>query len=135
MPAIAAARSITGGAPAQLFGTYPGSSADGELMSMSVIQAGSTLSIGNADVNMRVDCYHPGRLDYEGWGFYLGQDIVAANINFHTGNHYCDSRGMFYFYNAKAIRGTVSSVTAVFVPGPDPATAAQFCSSPTQNFT
>ena len=80
-------------------------------------------------------CTSPSRTASEGWGFFLSQDIVKGSNPFHSGNDYYDLRGTMKFVTDNKIKGTITSVTAVFVPGNDPPTKSQFCKSPKQTFT
>ena len=124
----------TAGVQAQKVGTYSGTSLDGAFISLEVEQPGGIFTFTNGDVNFMAQCTHPSRIASEGWGFYLGQAIVAGTNDFHSGNHYYDIRGSLHFPNNHTIKGTITSVTAVFVPGADPPKAAQFCKSAKQSF-
>ena len=130
----AVALCFTTGAMAQKAGTYSGTSQDGAFISFAVTKNGSVFTFTNANVNFMAACTNPSRVANEGWGFYLGQDIVAGDNDFHSANDYYDVRGTLHFYNNKTIKGTITSVTAVFVPGSDPPTQAQFCKSARQPF-
>jgi len=122
-------------AQAQKVGTYSGTAADGTFISFSVTESGGIFSFANGDVNFQAQCTHPSRVASEGWGFFLGQQIVPGTNDFHSGNDYYDTRGSMHFVNNKVIKGTITSVTAVFVPGADPPKNAQFCKSAKQTFT
>jgi hypothetical protein len=67
--------------------------------------------------------------------FFFGQPIVGGENDFHSGDDYYDIRGSLHFPGPKTIKGVITSVTAVFVPGADPPTHAQFCKSAQQPFT
>jgi hypothetical protein len=133
--AIATLIGTATGAVAQKVGTYSGTSADGSFMSFSVTKNGGVFSFTNGDVNFQAACKNPVRTAFEGWGFYLGQDIVHGVNDFHSADDYYDVRGTMTFVSDNKIKGTVTSVTAVFVPGNDPPDKAQFCKSPKQAFT
>jgi hypothetical protein len=120
---------------AQKVGTYSGNSADGGYISFSVTESGGIFSFGNGDVNFMAACTNPVRTASEGWGFYVGQQIVGGVNSFHSGNDYYDIRGTMQFVTNSKIKGTITSVTAVFVPGSTPPNKAQFCKSPKQAFT
>ena len=120
---------------AQKVGTYSGTSADGGFISLKVEQPGGVFTFTAGDVNFMPHCTHPSRIASEGWGFSLDIPIVSGTNDFHSGNDYYDTRGSLHFVNNKVIKGTITSVTAVFVPGADPPNAAQFCKSAKQAFT
>jgi hypothetical protein len=126
---------FAGTASAQKVGTYSGTADDGTFISFTVDKDGATFRFTNGDVNFQAECANPSRVANEGWGFFLGQDIVAGVNDFHSGNDYYDTRGSMHFVNDKTIKGTVTSYTAVFVPGDDPPKKAQFCKSAKQGFT
>src|SRR5690242_7216520 len=130
--AIASLIGTTSSALAQKVGTYSGTSADGGFVSFSVVENSGVFSFTNGDVNFMAACTSPARTASEGWGFFLGQDIVKGNNPFHSGNDYYDIRGTMQFVTNNKIKGTITSVTAVFVPGNDPPTKSQFCKSPKQ---
>lgn len=123
------------GALAQKVGTYSGTADDGSFVSFTVSKTGSTFSFTNGDVNFQAQCTKPDGVANEGWGFFLGQDIVNGDNPFHSGNDYYDIRGSMHFSNDNTIKGTLTSVTAVFVPGDDPPKKAHFCKSAKQGFT
>jgi hypothetical protein len=133
--AAAAVICMAGTAQAQKVGTYSGTAEDGTFISFSVDKPGASFRFVNGDVNFQAACTHPARIASEGWGFFLGQDIVAGSNPFHSGNDYYDTRGSMHFVNNNTIKGTITSYTAVFVPGNDPPKKAQFCVSAKQNFT
>ncbi|HWA92244.1 MAG TPA: hypothetical protein VG889_19555 [Rhizomicrobium sp.] len=126
-----------GSAQAQKVGTYSGTADDGTFISFSVDKNGTAgaFRFVNGDVNFQAQCTHPVRTANEGWGFFLGQDIVDGSNDFHSGNDYYDTRGSMHFTGPKTIKGTITSVTAVFTPNGDPPTKAQFCKSAKQAFT
>src|SRR5215467_3659180 len=107
------------GASAQKVGTYSGTADDGSFVSFTVAKDGSSFSFTNGDVNFQAQCTNPDGVANEGWGFFLGQDIVNGDNPFHSGNDYYDIRGSMHFTNNNTIKGTLTSVTAVFVPGDD----------------
>lgn len=125
-----------GAAQAQKVGTYSGTADDGTFISFSVDKNGTAgaFRFVNGDVNFQAQCTHPARVASEGWGFFVGQDIVDGNNPFHSGNDYYDTRGSMHFTGPNTIKGTITSYTAVFVPGNDPPAKAQFCKSAKQNF-
>lgn len=123
------------GANAQVAGTYSGTSADGALIVMTVTGTTGNFEFTTVNVNMLPECTNPARQVSEGWGFFLGQTIVAGTNNFHSGNDYYDVTGSLHFPSNKTIKGTLTSVTAVFTPGHTPPNGAQFCKSPNQTFT
>jgi len=131
----AAALCFATGAQAQKVGTYSGTADDGTFISFSVTESGGVFSFYNGDVNFQAQCKNPSRVASEGWGFYLGQQIHDGLNDFHSGNDYYDTRGSMKFTGPNTIKGTITSVTAVFVPGDDPPVKAQFCKSAKQAFT
>lgn len=128
---------LAGTAQAQKVGTYSGTADDGTFISFSVDKNGTAgaFRFVNGDVNMQAQCTHPSRVANEGWGFFVGQDVVAGANPFHSGNDYYDTVGSMHFVNNNTLSGTVTSVTAVFVPGATPPVKAQFCKSAKQGFT
>ena len=102
---------------------------------MTVTGSSPNFTLSNMNVNFQADCTHPARTANEGWGFFLGQAIVSGDNNFHSGNDYYDIRGALHFVSNNKIKGTITSVTAVFVPGHNPPNKSQFCKSATQGFT
>jgi len=132
--ASVAALSFATGAQAQKVGTYSGTADDGTFISFSVTKPGANFQFTNGDVNFQAQCTNPNRVANEGWGFFLGQDIVAGSNPFHSGNDYYDVTGSMHFVNNNTIKGTITSVTAVFTPS-DPPKNAQFCKSAKQSFT
>lgn len=125
----------TGAAQAQKAGTYAGTSADGGNISVTVTGTTGNFTLSNMNVNFQAHCTHPARTANEGWGFFLGQAIVSGDNNFHSGNDYYDITGVLHFPSDKKIMGSITSVTAVFVPGATPPAQAQFCKSAKQGFT
>lgn len=134
--AAAALACFAGTADAQKVGTYSGTAADGTFISFSVDKngTGGSFRFTNGDVNFEAKCTHPARTASEGWGFFMGQDIVAGANPFHSGNDYYDTRGTMKFAGAHTLKGSITSVTAVFTPNGDPPTKAQFCKSAKQSF-
>jgi len=124
-----------GALDAQTVGTYHGTSADGANITMQVTETSGVFYFGSANVEMLADCTHPVRTADEAWGFSLGQAIVAGTNNVHSGNDYYNTDLALHFANNKVIKGTITSETAVFVPGPTPPKAAQFCKAAKQAFT
>jgi hypothetical protein len=131
----AALACAAGSAQAQKVGTYSGTADDGTFITFQVTNNGSAFFFGNGDVNMQLDCTHPVRTANEGWGFFLGQQIASGSNDFDSHNDYYDTRGTLHFTGPNTIKGTITSVTSVFVPGADPPIKAQFCKSPKQAFT
>jgi len=132
--AAVSATCLAGAAQAQSAGTFAGTSADGGNISVVVTGTAPNFTITSMNVNFMANCTHPARTANEGWGFFLGIPVVAAGTNFHSGNDYYDITGIAKFPNNHSIKGTITSVTAVFVPGATPPDAAQFCKSPKQAF-
>jgi hypothetical protein len=133
--ALIFAAGIATGAQAQKVGTYTGTSDDGGFISLTLTESGGVFTAAGMNVNFMANCTHPTRTTNEGWGFFLGQTLTTNDNDFHSGNHYYDISGTFHFPGSKTIKGTITSVTSVFVPGNDPPTAAQFCKSAKQPFT
>ena len=117
---------LAGGAQAQTAGTYAGETADGGNISLVVTGTTGNFTITSMNVGFTADCKHPVGSTTEGWGFFLGIPVVPAGTNFHSGNHYYDITGIAKFPNNHSIKGTITSVTAVFVPGTTPPNAAHF---------
>jgi hypothetical protein len=134
---IAAALSaafLAGGAQAQTAGTYSGMTADGGNISLVITGTAPNFTITSMNVGFTANCKHPVGSTTEGWGFFLGIPVVPAETDFHSGNHYYDITGFAKFPNNHSIKGGITSVTAVFVPGSVPPNAAHFCASPNQAF-
>jgi hypothetical protein len=125
---------LAAGAQAQTAGTYAGETADGGNISLVVTGTTGNFTITSMNVGFTADCKHPVGSTTEGWGFFLGIPVVPAGTDFHSGNHYYDITGTAKFPNNHSIKGTITSVTAVFVPGATPPDAAHFCSAPKQAF-
>lgn len=132
---IVSALCMAGSAQAQTAGTYAGETADGGNISLVVTGTTGNFTITSMNVGFTADCKHPVGTTTEGWGFFLGIPVVPAGTDFHSGNHYYDITGTAKFPNNHSIKGTITSVTAVFVPGATPPDAAHFCASPKQAFT
>lgn len=129
-----ASLAVTSAVAAPKVGFYTGTSEDGAFISFEVIADGAKFEFSNVDVNMQPKCTHPNRTASEGWGFFLGQDIVDGDNPFHSGNDYYDTTGTLHFTGPNTIKGTITSVTAVFTPT-DPPKKAQFCKAAKQAFT
>ncbi len=132
--AAVSATCLAGVAQAQSAGTFVGTSSDGGTISMVIAGTSPNFTITLMNVNFLAACTHPARTASEGWGFSLNTPVVAAGTDFHSGNDYYDITGVAKFPNSHTIKGTITSVTAVFVPGATPPDAAQFCKSPRQAF-
>ena len=133
--AFAAVSLIGGGALAQSAGSFAGTSADGGIISLTVAKSGSTFTVTDTSVNMLVSCKHTGLEGSEGWGFYLNDDISSGQTDFTSNNDYYYITGGMHFVGHNTIKGTITSYTAIFVPGATPPAQAQFCVSPKQAFT
>jgi hypothetical protein len=134
--ALAIALAVSPGttAEAQMAGTYSGTSSDGASITMSVTGTGP-FKLGNASVNFQAKCKVDSSIANEGWGFFLGNTIVASGTDFQSSNDYYFISGTLHFPNNNTIKGTINSRTAVFVPGTTPPTAAKFCRTGDQSFT
>ena len=137
LSALVLTAGIVTGAHAQKVGTYSGTADDGTFISFQVDKGGTggSFRFTNGDVNMQLHCTKPARTANEGWGFFLGTDIVGGSNDFQSGNDYYDTRGSLHFAGSNTIKGTITSVTAVFVQGDNPPKKSQFCTSPKQSFT
>lgn len=132
--AAVSATCLAGAAQAQSAGTFAGTSADGGTISMVIAGTSPNFTITAMNVNFLAACKHPAGTANEGWGFSLNIPVVAAGTNFHSGNDYYDITGLAKFPNNHSIKGTITSLTATFVPGSTPPDAAHFCASPKQAF-
>jgi len=130
-----ASLALMSSACAQKVGSYSGTSVDGGFITFSVAKDGANFIFTTGDVNFMAQCNNPSRIASEGWGFLLNQEIVDGANPFHSGNDYYDIRGSMHFTGPNTIKGIITSVTAVFVPGSDPPKKAQFCKAPQQAFT
>jgi hypothetical protein len=126
---------ISGGASAQAAGSFAGTSADGNTISLTVTQSGSTYTVAGMSVGMSAFCKKLGDTKDEGWGFFSGADISTGSTDFTSANDYYYIAGSMHFVGHSTIKGTITSYTATFVPGATPPNGAQFCTSPKQAFT
>jgi hypothetical protein len=120
-------------AAAQQAGTYTGTTDDGNFVSFTVVDNGGTFEMTSADVNFTDTCRNPAGTANEGWGFFVGQNISGGKVSFVSQNDYYYISAKLTFVTDNKIKGTVSTRTAVFVPGTDPPMDAHFCSAPKQN--
>jgi hypothetical protein len=135
LPAIVAA-GFCDIAHAQKVGTYSGKQSDGGFISFTVTESAGVFSLGSMNVNFSATCKNPGAgTTNEGWGFYLNQPISGGAADFHSFDHYYDISGSLTFVTDHVVKGTVTSVTAVFVPGPTPPTQAHFCKTAKLTFS
>jgi hypothetical protein len=119
---------------AQKVGSYTGSSADGNTISLNITGSPGAYTITGMSVGFTAQC--KSGVATEGWGFSLNIPVVSgASTPFVSNNdeYYID--GALHFTSNTKIEGTIASRTSVFVPGPIPPTAAHFCLSAKQNFT
>ena len=126
---------VASAAQAQKAGTYVGTSQDGGNISITVTGSSGNFTLSTMNVNFQALCKNPDRTANEGWGFFLGQGVISGDNPFHSGNDYYDITGKLHFPNNNHIAGSITSVTAVFVPGSNPPVKAQFCKSAKQPFT
>ncbi len=77
LASFAMALSMTTGALAQQAGTYSGTSADNNTISMTVTESGGVFTVTSASVGFVADCNVPGNTVTEGWGFFLGQQLTT----------------------------------------------------------
>jgi hypothetical protein len=124
-----------GAAQAQSAGSFSGTSADGNTVSLTVTQSGSTFTVTGMNVGFMADCKRTGNVATEGWGFFLGDDISSGATNYTSHNDYYYITGSMHFSGGNTIKGVITSYTATFVPGAAPPAQAQFCTSPHQAFT
>jgi hypothetical protein len=132
---FAAACLIGGGASAQTAGSFAGQTEDGNLISVTVTQSGSTFTVTGMSVGMTGACKKTGLTVNEGWGFFSGADISSGQTDFSNGNDYYYFVGSMHFSGHTVIKGTITGYTATFVPGATPPAQAQFCTSHVQGFT
>jgi len=132
LTALLATACFAGTAEAQKAGTYSGTSADGAFISLTVTGTGP-FTITSMNVNFIAPC-NVGSPANEGWGFFLGQMVVPAGMQFSTGNDYYLTTGSLSFPSNNKVKGTVISRTAVFDPAFSPPHGARFCTSPKQKF-
>lgn len=126
---------IAGGAYAQAAGSFAGTSADGQTISLTVTQSGSTFTVTGMSVGMSAFCKKLGDTMDEGWGFFSGADISSGAADFTSHNDYYYITGSMHFVGHTTIKGTITSYTATFAPGDTPPKQAQFCTSAKQAFT
>ena len=122
-------------AMAQLAGTYLGTSADGNTISMVVTESGGVFTATTVNVGFVASCNVPGSTVSEGWGFSLNQPFVSGALNFTSHNDYYYIFGKAHFSGNTVIKGVITSLTATFAPGSTPPIKSQFCKSPNQAFT
>lgn len=116
-------------------GTYSGTSADGNFISLTVTGP-FPYKMTNMNVGFQAACPNTGgKIASESWGAFLGTPITSSGADFATHNDYYDIEGNLTFQDTKTIVGHITSRTAVFVPGATPPAAAMFCKSPSQQFT
>ena|SRR5665213_3302784 len=77
----------------------------------------------------------PGSRQAKDGAFFLGDDISGGSTDFLSHNDYYYSTGSMHFSGNNTIKGTITSYSALFVPGPTPPKASQFCVSAKQAFT
>jgi hypothetical protein len=102
---------------AQKAGSYAGSSADGNTISLTITGSPGAYTIAGMSVGFSAQC-KSGVAD-EAWGFFLGIPVVSgASTPFVSKNdeYYID--GALHFTSNTKIEGTIASRTSVFVPSP-----------------
>jgi hypothetical protein len=132
---VGAACLIAGGASAQTAGSFAGQTADGNTVSLTITQSGSTYTVAGMSIGMSAFCKRTGITMNEGWGFFSGADISTGSTDFTSANDYYYYVGSMHFVGHSTIKGTLTSYTATFVPGEAPPKQAQYCVSPKQAFT
>jgi hypothetical protein len=117
-------------------GTYTGTSADGQGISLTVGTDGNgDLAITSASISIQATCMPGGTTAYTGWGY--GQDAVIAKNKF----SYVESFDYLYepvkgTFSGDTITGTISSDVPGFAAVTKGApTKSVFCKSLTQSFT
>jgi hypothetical protein len=133
--AAAFALALCGSASAQKAGGYAGTSEDNNTISLTVTGTAGDFTIAGMSVGFTAACKATGDSVNEGWGFFLGQQIQSGVNDFTSGNDYYNIVGTYHFVNNNTIKGTITSRTAVFVPGATPPAKAMFCTSAKQGFT
>jgi hypothetical protein len=119
---------------AQRVGSYTGKSADGNVVNLTIAGSPGAYTISGLSVGFTAQC-KTGTAD-EGWGFSVNTPIViGGNTTFVGKNDEVYINGTLHFTTNKKIEGSITSRTAVFIPGPTPPTAAHFCQSSKQSFT
>jgi hypothetical protein len=126
---------ISSAAMAQSAGTFAGTSLDGGTISLTVTKVGSVFTVTTVNVNFQAACKKTGLTTNEGWGFFLGDDISSGSTDFTSNNDYYYITGSMHFAGHTVIKGTITSYTAVFIPGVTPPAKSQFCVSAKQSFT
>jgi hypothetical protein len=132
---VGAACLVAGGASAQSAGSFAGSSLDGNTISLTVTQSGSTFTVAGMSVGMSAFCKKTGDTMNEGWGFFSGADISTGAADFTSANDYYYITGSMHFVGSNTIKGLITSYTATFQPGMTPPKAAQYCTAAKQTFT
>jgi hypothetical protein len=126
----------SGTAFAQTAGTYSGTTADGNPISMTVMGSGSNYAVTGFTLNYTADCAHSG-------GSIDGNFASGANFPLTNGAadfslivfQAVDSFGSLHFVGNHTIKGTLTTDQATFDPGSTPPKRAEFCQSPKQAFT
>jgi hypothetical protein len=126
----------SGAAFAQTAGTYSGTTADGNPISMTVMGSGSDYAVTGFTLNYTADCAHSGSSLFGNF---------ASGANFPLTNGAADfsltvfqsvyTFGSLHFVGNHTIKGTITTDQAAFDPGSTPPKRAEFCESPKQAFT
>ena len=135
LASIAMALSMTTGALAQEAGSYAGTSADNNTISLTVTETSGVFTVTSMSVGFTANCALQGNSVNEGWGFFLGQDLTNGAADFASHNDYYYISGSLHFSGSHTIKGMITSLTATFIPGSTPPIKSQFCKSPKQAFT
>jgi hypothetical protein len=135
LAASAALATLATPAVAQQAGSYAGTSADGSYVSLTVTESGGVFTITGMNVNMLAACKHTGNTANEGWGFYVGTQVVDHFANFVSGNDYYYTTGNITWPSKNKAVGRIESWTATFTSSARPPTDSQFCISKDQKFT
>lgn len=123
------------GAMAQMAGTYSGTSADNNFISMVVTESGGVFTVTSMNVSFVASCNIPGNTVSEGWGFFLGQNFASGMLDFTSHNDYYYIYGNAHFSGNHTIKGLITSLTATFAPNHTPPNKSQYCTSPKQVYT
>jgi hypothetical protein len=126
----------SGAAFAQTAGTFSGTTADGNPISMTVMGSGSDYTVTGFTLNYTADCAHSGSSLFGNF---------ASGANFPLTNGAADfsltvfqsvyTFGSLHFVGNHTIKGTITTDQAAFDPGSTPPKRAEFCESPKQAFT
>ena len=134
LAAIAAASTASAGA---LAGTYMGTSADGNGVTVVVAtDTNGVLAATSATVFFSAFCSRDGSTLNTGWGYGTDQPITGRRVaNVTASNYFTISYHLTFSVDGQTATGTIASISPTLTPvGPKP-TKALFCRSASQAVT